>query len=280
LVVGTSLVFGSTRAFAQLDEDTGTETPKPKQKPAKPVVGQDEEPGAAAVLPEGEEEPPAKPKKTAKKQAPPPAADEGSADATAQPTLSIGIERLGGLAYVAAGQADSSTTLGITVFNVGGIALNPYGATRVGADFALGSSGVWLGGALGFSTSSASTSGSGGSSSIGSLTIYSLSPRAGYRFALSPRFDIVPRAGFTLAGGSVGTGGSDSYGVFSVALSAEGLAVYRVTNQINLLGGLALDRTVSASVSQSGGGGASSSSSDLKGALLNIQLWFGVGAYL
>jgi hypothetical protein len=280
LLAGASLVVVPARAFAQLDEDSVEEAPKPKKKPAKTVTDQEEgaEPGTPAE-PDEEPKPKKKPKPVPVAPAAVAAAPGDATDEAAQPTLSVAIERLAGFAYVAAGQADTETTASVTVFNVGGIALNPYGATRVGVDFAIGTSGVWLGGAFGFSTSSASTSGNGKSEDIGSLTIYSLSPRVGYRIPLSPRFDITPRAGFTLAGGSVGTGGNSSFGVFSVALSAEGLATLRATNQINLLGGLAIDRTVSASVSESSGSG-SSSSTDIKGALLNIQLWLGVGAYL
>jgi hypothetical protein len=100
---------------------------------------------------------------------------------------------------------------------------------------------------------------------------------------VAPEFDITPRAGLTLAGGSVSSGdGKSSAGVFAVALSAEGVAAWRVTRSFNLLGGVALDYTISAtaSSSSSSSSGTSSSSSDVKGSLFAGQLWLGIGGYL
>lgn len=264
----------SSTALAQVEEGPDeTEESQPKPKKRKVVV-EEEEGGEAKT-----DEAPAKPKKAAAAAA---TTDEGAEEK--QPSVSIAFERLGGFAYATAGQSNSETTFHLTVLNIGGINVNPYGAPRLGVDFGLGSSNFWIGGALGMSISSAGSSGGGKSQDVGTLTIYSLSPRVGYRFALDRRWDITPRAGFTLAGGSLSTdGGQSSTGVFSAALSVEGLAAFRVTNSWNFLGGLALDRTIAASVSDSSkksGTTSSSSTQDIDGALLNIQLWLGMGGYL
>lgn len=210
--------------------------------------------------------------------------------------VSLALERVGGLSYTKASAKDSDTSASLTVFQLGGVTVNPYAAPRLGVDLLLESN-LTLGAALSVgrysvSASGASTTtvtGAGGtttttsssSQDLGSLFIYTLTPRVGYRVAASPDFDVTPRAGLTLAGGSVSNGGSSgSAGVFALALDAEVVGAYRATQSFNLLAGVGFDYTVAASASSSSGSGSSSSSTDIKGGLFAMQLWLGVGGYL
>lgn len=207
-------------------------------------------------------------------------ADEADGKA---PRVSLAIERIGGFSYTKVSAKDSDNSASLTAFALGGVTANPYVAPRLGVDVIL-DPGITLGAGMSvarFGLSSTQTSNNVSSSTdIGSLFIYTLTPRVGYRAAVSPDFDITPRAGVTLAGGSASSGdGKQSYGVFALALSGEAVAAWRATRSFNLLAGLGLDYTVTASSSSSGSSGTSTSS-DIKGGLFAGQLWLGMGGYL
>jgi hypothetical protein len=211
-----------------------------------------------------------------------------------QPKVSVALERAAGVSYTKVFAKDSDNSASLTVFNLGGVTVNPYASPRIGVDVIL-DQGLTLGagfsigrysisgtvvstttttGPTGTSTSTTSTS-----QDLGSLFIYTITPRVGYRIPVSPEFDITPRGGLTLAGGSVSSGSSsDSAGVFALALSAEGVGAYRITKSFNALAGLGFDYTVTASASASNGSG-SSTSTDIKGGLWALQLWLGLGGY-
>jgi hypothetical protein len=195
--------------------------------------------------------------------------------------VSLAIERVGGLSWTKASAKDTDASSSLTVFQIGGVAVNPYSAPRLGVDLILESN-LTLGAGLSAGRYSISASQGGKTTDLGSLFIYSLAPRVGYRIAASPDFDVTPRAGVTLAGGSVSSGtDSQSAGVFALALSGEVVGAYRATSSFNLLAGIAADATVAASASTtSGNGGNTSTSTDIKGGLFALQLWLGVGGYL
>jgi hypothetical protein len=222
------------------------------------------------------------------------------AEPASQPRVSIALERVAGFSYTKLAAKNSDDSAGLTAFALGSVTVNPYVSPRLGIDVIL-DPGVTLGAGVsvarfslsGTATTTTTTTGPGGttntttsssSQDFGSLFLYTLTPRVGYRIQAAPgEFDITPRAGLTLAGGSVSSGdGKNSGGVFALALSAEGVAAWRVTKSFNLLGGVALDYTVSATASSTttSSSGSSSSSTDIKGSLFAGQLWLGLGGYL
>ena len=216
-----------------------------------------------------------------------------------RPRLSIALERAGGVGYTRIFAKDSDESVSFTALAVGGLFVNPYAAPRAGVDYIF-DSGLTLGAGASIgryslsgttTTTTIVTTPGGGSStttsqkdqSIGSLFLYTLAPRVGYRIPLSERVDLTPRAGVTLAGGSLSAGESDdSFGVFALALSGEGLFAFRLTPSFNLLAGGSLDYTVAATASSSTGSGSSgeSSSTDIKGGVMTLQAWLGLGGYL
>lgn len=207
------------------------------------------------------------------------AADEPAA----APKVSLALERVGGVSYTKTYAKDSDGSASLTALGLGGPTINPYAAPRIGVDYLM-EGGLTLGAGLSIAryslSASNTTATSTTSESLGSLFIYTLTPRVGYRIPVSPSVDFTPRAGITLAGGSVSSGrNNDSAGVFALALSGEGVLAYRATRSFNLLAGAGIDYTVTASASQSGGNG-SSTSTDVKGGLYALQLWLGVGGYL
>jgi len=240
------------------------------------------------------------PSALAQDEAPPAAAPAPAPSATAEvaaPKWSLAIERLGGLSYGRVAAKDTDDSASITGFGVGGVMLNPFAAPRVGFDAIL-ASGLTLGGSASLNHYSLSattkattttTTPTGGTTTstttrtddVGSATIYTLTPRIGYRIPLSPSVDLTPRAGITLAGGSLDSGNdSDSVGIFTVAVGGEGVFAFRVTNAVNLLAGAAVDYTVAATATSSSSNGARTTSTDVKGALLTLQGWVGLGVYL
>src|SRR5262245_52350652 len=89
--------------------------------------------------------------------------------------LSLGLERVGGFTYAVVSATDSDNSVSYVGFGVGGVTLKPYSVPRVGVDYVL-SSGLTLGGALGFSRVSGSTKSGGTSTDLGSAFLYTLTP--------------------------------------------------------------------------------------------------------
>jgi hypothetical protein len=205
-------------------------------------------------------------------------------DAATPPKFSIALERVGGINYTKAFAKDTDDAASLTAFGVGGPSVSPYSSPRLGLDYIV-DGGLTIGAGLSFARYSLSATSANGNTTttqnLGSLFLYTLSPRVGYRIPVSPDFDIIPRGGVTLAGGSVSNGDNQgSEGVFALALSGEGVAAYRVTRSFNLLGGVGVDYTLTASASASDSNGSTTTSSDLKGGLFAVQLWLGIGGYL
>lgn len=199
-----------------------------------------------------------------------------------EPRWSVAIERLGGVSYSSLSADSGGGSTGATSLSLGGLALNPYTAPRIGVDYGLAPN-LWLGGAVGFSRTSATVSTGSSNDDLGAITAYTLSPRVGYRMTVQSDKELLLRGGLTMAGGSYTSGDSkETDGVFALAISAETVAILRVTSYFNLLGGVALDRTVAASASsqRTSGSGSSSKTDDIKGALTSVHLWLGLGVYL
>jgi hypothetical protein len=236
---------------------------------ATPASAQDEAPPAAPAAPA-----PATP---------------GAPDAKV-PSFSLALERVGGLAYAKASESNGNSSLSVTAFGIGGVTPNPFAIPRIGGDFILGS-GLTLGGAIGFSRVSASaTTSSGKSEDIGSVFLYTVTPRVGYRIPLSERVDLTPRAGLTFAGASASPANSNNdASIFALAIGADAPFAFRLTDSFNLLAGAAIDYTVSAKVtttttSTTSGGTTGTTtrtqSDDVKGSLFSLQGWIGIGGYL
>ena len=198
--------------------------------------------------------------------------------------MSLALERVGGIAYAraASSEANDDTSLSLTALGVGGVTLNPFAVPRLGLDFILPSN-ITLGGAVGFTHLSGSTSNKGRSQDVGSVFLYSVSPRVGYRIPLSDSIDLTPRGGLTFAGasGSV-TDGNDDASIFAIAISADAPLAFRLTDSFNILVGAGIDYTVSANVTTSSSNGTTttSRSQEVKGSLFSIQAWLGIGGYL
>ena len=223
----------------------------------------------------------------AQDETPKPASAAAAASEAKPPSLSLALERAGGIGYAKAtsteGTSDSSVSL--TALGVGGVTLNPFAVPRVGLDFILPSN-LTLGGAVGFTRLSGSTSSGNRSEDIGSAVLYTLTPRVGYRIPLSDRIDLTPRGGLTFAGGSFSPADSrNEASIFAIAISADAPFAFRLTDSFNILVGAALDYTVSANVTTtttSGGAGGTTTnrSEEVKGSLFSAQAWLGMGGYL
>ena len=226
--------------------------------------------------------------------APAPGAPSAPCAEAMLPSMSLAIERVGGVGYARAASTEANTdaSLSLTALGIGGVTLNPFAVPRVGVDFILPSN-VTLGGAVGFTRLSGSTSSGSKSQDVGSVFLYSLTPRVGYRIPLSDKIDLTPRGGLTFAGasGSLGDSKNDA-SIFAVAISADAPLAFRLTDSFNLLAGAAIDYTVSAtattttsSTTVTGGPtgtttSTSTKSDDLKGSLFSMQAWLGMGGYL
>ena len=206
--------------------------------------------------------------------------------------LSLSLERVGGFNYSRISDADSDAHASFTLLSVGGITLNPYASPRLGVDIP-----VWealtLGGSVSYSRTSLTLSEESGdagspeskSENVGSLTMYSVTPRVGYVLRPHPKLDVALRAGLLLAGGSLKDSDGDGVSVFTTALDAEVVGAVRLTTSFNLLIGLAFDRTLSGSASEENSssdssGSARESSTTIDGGLTTGQLWLGLGGYL
>ncbi|MDB4937119.1 MAG: hypothetical protein JWP87_4091 [Labilithrix sp.] len=207
------------------------------------------------------------------------------------PSFSLALERVGGIGYAkaASSAANDDSSVSLVALGVGGVTPNPFAVPRLGIDFILPSN-VTLGGAVGFTRLSASTSSGSKSEDVGSVFLYTLTPRVGYRIPLSDKIDLTPRAGLTFAGASASPADSkNDASIFALAIGVDAPLAFRLTDSFNLLAGAAIDYTVSATVTTTtssttvnGTGGTTSStkSEDLKGTLFSMQAWLGVGGYL
>jgi len=222
--------------------------------------------------------------------APAPAAPSAAAPEGKVPSMSLAIERVGGVGYAraASSEANDDSTLSLTALGVGGVTPNPFAVPRLGLDFILPSQ-LTLGGAIGFTRLSASTSSGSKSQDVGSVFLYTLTPRIGYRIPLSDKIDLTPRAGLTFAGASASPSDSkNDASIFAIAIGADAPLAFRLTDSFNVLVGAGIDYTVSASVTTTstttvGGPGTTTTSTrseELKGSLFSLQAWLGIGGYL
>jgi hypothetical protein len=209
-------------------------------------------------------------------------------------SFSLALERVGGIGYAKAASSEGKdSSVSLVALGVGGVTPNPFAVPRLGLDFILPSN-LTLGGAVGFTRLSASTSSGNRSEDVGSVFLYTLTPRVGYRIPLSDKIDLTPRAGLTFAGASASPSDSkNDASIFALAIGVDAPLAFRLTDSFNLLAGAAIDYTVSATVTTTststtvvgGPGGTTSSSTstkseDLKGTLFSMQAWLGIGGYL
>lgn len=222
---------------------------------------------------------------------PAPAAVAPAAPESKVPSMSIALERVGGVGYAKASADKDDSSLSLVALGVGGVTPNPFAVPRLGVDFILGS-GLTLGGAVGFTHISASSGTKSKSEDLGSVFLYTLTPRLGYRIPLSEKIDLTPRAGLTFAGASFSPADNDSgkSSIFAVAIGADAPLAFRLTDSFNILAGAGIDYTVAAtatsesSTTVSGPGGTQTTKSthtdDVKGSLFSLQGWIGIGGYL
>ena len=222
----------------------------------------------------------------------PPAVPAPAPGEVKQPSMSLALERAGGIGYAKASSTEgkNDSSLSLTALGVGGVTLNPFAVPRLGLDFILASN-LTLGGAVGFTRLSASTSNGSKSEDVGSAVLYTLTPRIGYRIPLTDKIDFTPRAGLTFAGASLSPANSKAdASIFAIAIGADAPFAFRLTDSFNILVGAALDYTVSANVTTTststniGPSGTTTSSSprsdEVKGTLFSAQAWLGIGGYL
>jgi hypothetical protein len=225
-------------------------------------------------------------------RAAPPSVPAPAAPEAKQPSVSLALERAGGIGYAKASSTDtnSDSSLSLTALGVGGVTLNPFAVPRVGVDFILPSN-LTLGGAVGFTRLSGSTSSGSKSQDIGTAILYTLTPRIGYRIQLSDKVDFTPRGGLTFAGASFSPADSkNDASIFAIAIGADAPFAFRLTDSFNILVGAAVDYTVSANVTTTStsttvtGTGTTTStntkSDEVKGTLFSMQGWVGIGGYL
>lgn len=223
--------------------------------------------------------------------APPVTTTTPAADAKT-PSWSIALERVGGIGYAKATDESGESSVSVTALGIGGVTPNPFAIPRVGVDY-ITESGVTVGAAAGFSRIAVSAASKNDSQDVGSVILYTFTPRVGYRIPLSEHVDLTPRAGLTLAGASLSPAeGNSSASIFAVALGADAPFAFRLTNSFNLLAGVGIDYTVSATATAksesttvvSGPGGSTTSKdtkeSEAKGSLFSLQGWIGLGGYL
>ena len=224
--------------------------------------------------------------------APPATTPAVASDGPKVPSFSLALERVGGIGYAKAASNVDDSSVSLVALGVGGVTPNPFAVPRLGLDFILPSN-LTLGGAIGFTRLSASTSSGSKSQDVGSVFLYTLTPRIGYRIPLSEKVDLTPRAGLTFAGASASPSDSkNDASIFAIAIGADAPVAFRMTDSFNLLVGVGIDYTVSATVSTTttsttvtgGTTGSTTSTStktdDLKGSLFSMQAWLGIGGYL
>lgn len=196
--------------------------------------------------------------------------------------FSLGLERFGGIAYAKGAEKDGDDSVSLLTMGLGVGNINPFAVPRIGADYIL-ENGISLGAGAGFTRWSGSSSNGSRSEDIGSIFLYTFTPRVGYRVPISKSVDVTPRVGVTLAGASISTGDNgDSSSVFAVGAGVEAPFACRINDSFHILVAPAFDVTLTAtaSSSSSNGGTTTSSSNDVKATLWALQGWVGVGGYL
>jgi len=223
-----------------------------------------------------------------------------SAGESAQPSLHLALERVGGISYLGI-SPDGDESLGVTTFTLGGANPSPLGVPRIGVDW-IAPFGLTLGGALGFSHASVASS----DQNVGSGSSWVFEPRVGYRAALGKHFDLIPRLGVEVMGLGFKEGDEqwcqwdpntqsdrcrtvegDELSVTMVSLNAEAVGVLRLTDSYNLLIGAAVQPLLSGSAEttdfyedDNGGVASESQSDDYNGTAIGAALWLGLSGYL
>lgn len=227
-----------------------------------------------------DENPP--PASTASPSAAKPSSEESKEEKDTKARFALGIERFGGIAYGKGVAKDSDDSVSVLTMGIGVGTVNPFAVPRLGVDYIL-DNGISLGGGVGFARWSGSSANGSRSEDIGSIFLYTLTPRVGYRVPISKSVDVIPRVGLTLAGASISEGsGNSSQSIFAVGLGLEAPFACRITDSFHILVAPAFDVTLAATASstQTSGGTTTSSSDDLKATVWALQGWVGVGGYL
>ena len=214
------------------------------------------------------------------------------ANANARPQFVLAIERVAGYSSTSV-KPDGNTSDSASGFTIGGPIHNPGSAPRVGFDYIF-PEGITLGLGVGYASGSY-----GPADAVESVTYFLASPRVGYQFQLSPKFDLIGRGGLTFASGSYqqpdfrscaftpsqncGTVTGAKFTGNYTSLSLEAVLVFRMTTSFNALGGLAYEAALSASGDDTRNRYNSSStttSGTYSGSASAVHLWLGLGGYL
>jgi hypothetical protein len=188
---------------------------------------------------------------------PNPNPDPGPAPTTFVPTVSIALERVGGVSF----SRFWGHFVGVNTFGLGfgNVAPRLAGDYLVNGKLALGLAvGIWR---VGQSENSVR---------MGSAYSFTLAPRVGYRIAVGRRLDVVPRLGVFTSNGET----HEAVKSFAVGVSAEGAFVWRLAESFNVLTAISLDQAITESTTQ---GGADHYPG---GRTTTVQLWLGLGGYL
>jgi hypothetical protein len=234
-------------------------------------------------------------------------AGEPATDAKSGPRLSLSLERFASAnaVFFRLEEGEDELKLRSKGITAGGPIANPLGASRLSADFLLGS-GLTLGTGLAFAIGDLDSDENGDERDEGSYSLFMLAPRIGYRMELADWLDLTPRAGMTFGWASIGAGEyeycdyyydpetgeedsdcsgaeEDSIHFFAAVANLELTAAWRLTDSFNLLTGLSYDLLVAARAVEKEGGGDSSTDDEetfKDGHMSSLQLWLGLGGYL
>lgn len=221
------------------------------------------------------------------------------------PRWSIALERFANLTALFFSTEGGGEDLGLRAKGLyaGGPIANPLTAPRLAVDRFL-DSGWSVGAGLAFGLGDLDSDDRGVERDEGGYRLLMLQPRVGYRWAVHPDFDVLPRAGITFGWGAITTGEYDectyelnpqsgfyedvcspgegeTVSGFAAVLDLEVTAAWRLTDSFNVLMGVAYDVVFAASGDYDEGGSGSTSSRDFDdGHLSSLQLWAGLGGYL
>lgn len=216
--------------------------------------------------------------------------------ASADPVFHLGLERVAGFSALSITPEEGEGS-DFTFLSLAGPVPSPIMSPRLSGDYLL-PMGLTLGANIGWSRVSISDENEEVSGSF-----FALTPRIGYRAAVAPIFDLIPRLGVTWLRGSVTgaesescdfVGGVESCSTFpgdefsasATVLTLEAAGALRLTRSFNLLAGFAVEPLLSASGEAENrsagefGVEVSRDDADYEGSATGISLWFGLSGYI
>jgi hypothetical protein len=234
-------------------------------------------------------------------------AQGGAEPAASAPRLSLSLERVASVnaVFFSVDDGDDEYKLRSKGITAGGPLANPLGAPRLALDF-LSQSGFTFGVGLAFASGDLDSQDRHREIDEGGYSLFMLTPRVGYRIAVTDWLDLTPRAGMTIGWARISAaetescdysydpetgqetedcskGDADAVSLFAAVANLELVAAFRLTDSFNILTGLSYDLLVAANAKEEEAGyGSEDSDKETfdNGHLSSLQLWFGLGGYL